>query len=317
MNSFRHIFALITLLACLMSLSPVSCCAQEAAPAAYTYDWFLQPDDSVPTKACVYIHPNESPVRLTNDPAFEAEYVWKPHFILEEVTGIPFTIEKITEVLFGTDHALLNSDDFRGEEILMLLPTQTVEAGNSLGFSVNVIPGSGETAFALAIEGTDARGNALTFTCLVPFSYEVNETLTRAHFDIEQVQEEGKPYISITTEENPIPQIYEPAFAGDYGWQYFYSIENVTDEPFTVSRIVEAFVIGENVVYMSEYGPKEFEQWGFPREFVPGAPFCGGSGANTQQGFEYLGLRVEGVDKDGNECVFAELIPFSQERPQP
>ena len=315
MKHFRHIFAIVSLIACLMPLSAVSCFAQAEAPAPYTYDWFLQPDDSAPTKACVFVYPNASPALLSNDPTFDAQYVWKLHFILEEVTGIPFTIEKITEVVFGAENAVLTENDYYGEEILMLLPLQTVEAGNNIGFDVGVIPGGGETAFAVAFEGTDARGNALTFTCFVPLSYQVNETLTRAHFDIEQEQADGKPYISITAEENPIPQIYEPAFAGNYGWQYFYSIENVTDEQFIASRIVEAFIVGESVVYMTEYDSQQLDEWGV-REFVTGEPFTGGSGANAQQGFEYLGLRVEGVDKDGNEYVFAELIPFSQERPQ-
>lgn len=301
----------------LLMIAAIAPCMAENDAAPYSYEWFMQPDDSVPTKSCVYIHTSSSvPAQLMFDPAYDAQYVWKLHFIMEEGTGIPFTIEKLTEVTFGQDHVVLAANEYIGEEVNMLLPQNTVKIDYQLGYNIDIIPGGGETALGVAIEGTDALGNALTFTCCVPLSYEVSPVLTRAHFAAGAAQEEGKPYISITTEENPIPQIYNPVFNGDYGWEYFYTIENVTDEPFTVSRIVEAYLIGEDVVFSAEYTQEQFEEWDFSPELVKGNAFTGGSGANTQQGFDELGLLAEGVDKDGNEIVFAALIPFSKERPQ-
>ena len=318
MNLFHHVFSshpvrMFVVICLLLSLT-VACTAQEAAP--YSYEWFMQPDDSAPTQACVRVFSHNSPALLTNDHAFDAEYVRKIQMIIQETAGIPFTIDKVTEVTFGVDNVVLAANDYIGDEVLMLMPSRTVTKDYSLGFLVHMILSSGETAFGVAVEGKDERGNALTFTGLVPLSYEVNEVLTRTHFTCGAAQEAGKPFIAITTAESPIPQVYNPVFAGDYGWDYFYSIENVTDEPFTVSRIVEAFLIGENVVHFTEYGTAQFDDWGVSREFVTGDPFCGGSGANVQQGFDELGLLVEGTDKDGNALTFAALIPFSKERPQ-
>jgi len=319
MHFFHHVpaarFTCAMAMICLLVLM-TSAALADSSPDRYSYDWFMQPDDSMPTKSCVYVSSREYPVLLMEDPSFESQYVWKVHFLIEEVTGIPFAIEKVTEVTFGAENAVLQANDYVGEEILMLLPCATAEAGNTLGFSVNIIPGGGETGFAIAVEGTDALGNALTFTSYVPLSYEVSDVITRAHFTCVEAQEEGKPYISIYTEQDPIPQIYNPAFAGDYGWEYFYTIVNDTDEPFTLTRILEAYIIGDAAVHVFEYGVEQFEEWGFPTAMTKDNPFCGGSGANAQQGFEYLGLRAEGVDKDGNEMVFTALIPFSQERPQ-
>ena len=161
MNLFLHSsaakrFALLILCMVLVAAAAVSFALEGENSEPYSYEWFMGPDDSVPTRSRVFVRTqSDMPALLMFDPSYEGQYLWKLQFIFEEVTGIPFTIKKLTEVTFGQDNVVIGMQEYIGEEILMLLPDTTLQYGRSMGFNVGVIPGGGESAFGVAIEGTD------------------------------------------------------------------------------------------------------------------------------------------------------------------
>lgn len=282
----------------------------------YSWEWFQQADANEPDKAFIQFAPLESPVLLMEDRSFEAQYVWKIRFTIQETNGIPFTVEKFTQVYFNQEKRIMDSYELIGDECIRYWANLTFEGNSTQGYNTNRMVG-GDIGYGAALEGKDANGNELTFKVYIPLSQEMKRPVTLEQFTKDHVQEDGKAYLNIYALESPVPQVYDTAFEGDWGWKYQYFVENVTDIPFTVELITEVYFRGETAAIVNTYDKDWLAQWDISNTFASGTPPYGsGGGANTMQCFTGLGIMVEGVDANGNELTFVHFIPFAQEKPQ-
>lgn len=139
----------------------------------FTYGWYQQEQVPVKGQAFVRIAPNADPVPLIRNAEYSDGLGWVCCFTMEETNGIPFTVEKVTCQMYASE-TRYDTWVYEGEEIRHSIgdPTLTsgriVEWGSGLGYQ----PMKG---IALAIQGTDANGNALTFYRFAELSPELPE----------------------------------------------------------------------------------------------------------------------------------------------
>lgn len=295
----------------LMNSIPVSV---QSNIAPYSWEWFQQADVNESDKAFIQLAPIESPVLLTEDSSFEAQFVWKIWFTIEEKNGIPFTVEKFTQVYFNQEKGIMDSYELIGDECRRFWDNLTFEGYSMQGYNTNRTVG-GSVGYGTALEGKDANGNELVFKVYIPLSQEVVQPVTLMQFMQEQMQEDGKAFLNIHALESPVPQVFDTAFEGDWGWKYQYFAENPTDIPFTAELITEVLFKGEAASIVNKYDSDRLAQWGISNVFTKEEPYGSGGGANTLQGFTGLGIMIEGVDANGNKLAFTHFIPFSQEKP--
>lgn len=137
----------------------------------FTYQWYRQAQTPADGQAFVSITVEEDPVPVIEDPEYPVGYGWIFCFNIEEVNGVPFTVEKITYQLFASE---TNSGTwtYENDDILntlgspILLKGKTAQWWGGLQYQ-------GMIGAALALEGTDANGNALTFYRYVELSQEL------------------------------------------------------------------------------------------------------------------------------------------------
>ena len=282
--------------------------------APYSWEWFQQADVNEQNKAFIQLAPIESPVLLTEDSSFDAQFVWKILFTIEEKNGIPFTVEKFTQVYFNQEKGIMDSYELIGDECRRYWDNLTFEGYSMQGYNTNRTV-SGNVGYGAALEGKDANGNELVFKVYIPLSQEVAQPVTLKQFMQEQTQEEGRAFLNIHALESPVPQVFDTAFEGDWGWKYQYFAENPTDIPFTAELITEVLFKGETASIVNKYDSDRLAQLGISNVLTKDEPYGSGGGANTLQGFTGLGIRIEGVDANGNELAFTHFIPFSQEKP--
>lgn len=294
----------------LLNSIPVS---GQSSIAPYSWEWFQQADVNESDKAFIQLAPIESPVLLTEDSSFEAQFVWKIWFTIEEKNGIPFTVEKFTQVYFNQEKGIMDSYEVIGDECRRFWDNLTFEGYSMQGYNTNRTV-SGNVGYGAALEGKDANGNELVFKVYIPLSQEVVQPVTLKQFMQEQMQEDGKAFLTIHALESPVPQVFDTAFEGDWGWKYQYFAENPTDIPFTAELITEVLFKGETASIVNKYDSDRLAQWGISNVFTKEEPYGSGGGANTLQGFTGLGIMIEGVDANGNELAFTHFIPFSQEK---
>ncbi len=128
----------------------------------YSWEWFLQADVNEPDKAFIQFVPMESPVLLVEDSSFKAQYVWKIWFTIQEMNGIPFTVEKFTQVYFNQEKGIKDRYELIGDECMRYWANLTFEGNSMQGYNTNRTVG-GDIGYGAALEGKDANGNELTF----------------------------------------------------------------------------------------------------------------------------------------------------------
>ncbi len=296
--------------------------APTAAPATpgetqpYSLAWFKEADENEAGKAFVRLAAMESPVLLTQDSSFAEQYVWKIWFEIEEMNGVDFKVEKFTEVFFNREEGAMDVYEKIGEECARYWPDSTIGGGAVLGYNISR-PVCGSIGYGAALEGTDANGHARTFRIYIPLSQDVAQPVTMNQFTAQTEPQAGGAHLTLHTEENPIPQVNQAFFDGDWGWMYEYVAENATDVPFTVERVTEALFRGEEAVFVSTFMPEQLAQWGVSNIVTREAPYVGSGAANAAQGLTGLGVKMEGTDAQGHALAFTAYFPFAQERPQP
>lgn len=139
----------------------------------FTYEWYQQEQTPVERQAFVSITIDEDPVPVIRDADFPEGLGWRFCFKMEEVNGVPFTVEKITYQMFASE-TRCDTWTYEGEDILMAFGNPNLSNGRVAewrgGLKYQPMKGA-----AIAIEGTDANGNALTFYRFAELSQEIPE----------------------------------------------------------------------------------------------------------------------------------------------
>lgn len=283
--------------------------------SSFTFAWFQQPDENIPGKAFIHMAPLTSPVPLMEDAQFSSQYIWQIQFTIEEQNGIPFKVERFTEVFFNQEQESMDTYVRVGEECERFWASLTFEANSMCSYNVTR-PVGGCIGYGAVLEGRDANGQALTFKVFIPLSQEIHRSARPEDFAETAEPEEGKAFLRISVPESPVPQVYDPVFEGDWGWNYGYVAENTTDVPFTVEHVREVLFRNDAEAFSNTYDQEQLSRWEISCSVTADAPFFGGSGTNCLQGFTGVGVAIEGVDANGNALTFTQYFPFAQEKPQ-
>lgn len=262
-------------------------------------------------KAYVKLTALQSPVKLTAIEDAPQPYAWNIVFTFEEVNGIPFTVTRMTEVFFDgsgniIDPWVMGSDEFAG-----FFQESTLVPGKTYGYNLNRLI-STDVAYGVAMEGVDEKGNELAFSLYIPLSQEVEKTLTPADF-AQVTQEEGKAFISMTAEADPVPLVEDSFFDGNQGWYYAVNMQNETDIPFTPDGLTLALFDGEKMSSVINMPGAQVQEWLGCESFVKGESSIMYRDAARKHDVTHVGLRLTGKDANGSELAFAVLIELAQE----
>lgn len=293
------------------SAEPMNDEQQSLLPADYPMEWYQKPAENVDGKAYVKLTALQSPVKLTAIEDAPQPYAWNIVFTFEEVNGIPFTVTRMTEVFFDgsgniIDPWVMGSDEFAG-----FFQESTLVPGKTYGYNLNRLI-STDVAYGVAMEGVDEKGNELAFSLYIPLSQEVEKTLTPADF-AQVTQEEGKAFISMTAEADPVPLVEDSFFDGNQGWYYAVNMQNETDIPFTPDGLTLALFDGEKMSSVINMPGAQVQEWLGCESFVKGESSIMYRDAARKHDVTHVGLRLTGKDANGSELAFAVLIELAQE----
>lgn len=277
-------------------------------PADYPFEWYQQPAENEAGKAYLKLLPDASPVKLMPSVIPDTEYMWNITFFIEETNGVPFTVTKFTETYFNAEHGVADAFTRTGAECTRFWQTALFEQGRNYGYNV-YRPMDGCVGYGAAIEGIDANGNELAFGLYIPLSQEMERIYTPDEFMRDNPREQGRAYIEITPDNDPLPLVESTGFAGVRGWEYLFTISNTGDAPFMLKRIVQVTFSGERVLDKRVFTA---EQIGCDTLLKGGEPIM----LNGEAGYQSLtgiGTVAEGTDADGGELAFVNYVEFARE----
>lgn len=289
--------------------------AQQPLPATdHPIEWYQQPAVNEAGKAYVKLTALQSPVKLTVVEDDPQSYKWNIVFTFEEINGIPFTVTRMTEIFFDNEGYVVESLVMGSEEFAGFFQEYTLVSGKNYGYNIGRFISS-DIAYAVVMEGVDANGNQLTFPLYIPLSQEVEKVLTPADF-APAAQEEGKAFISMTADADPVPMVDDPFFDGDLGWFFNVQMQNETDIPFTPDGLTLALFNGEKMSSVINMPGTQVQEWLGGEAFVKGENAVLYEDAARKHEITHIGLRLTGTDAGGNELAFAVLMELSQELAQ-
>ena len=280
-------------------------------PPDFPPEWYREPAENIEGQAYLHISPWQSPVLLTPVEDAPFPYVWNVVFSMEETNGVPFTITRMTEVFFDENGDIGDVYVMGQAEAADFFQDEALQPHKTYGYNIGR-PVCGDTGYGLALEGVDENGNERAFSLYVPFSQEIEKTLTPEDF-APAVQEEGKAFIAMTPESNPFPLVKDDFFDGGQGWYFNMEIQNETDIPFTPEQMTLA-LFSEGEMYSVINMPGSLvQEWLGAERFVKGESSLSYRDAACLQPVDQMGLRLTGTDAQGNELVFAVLVDLAQE----
>ena len=280
-------------------------------PPDFPPEWYREPAENIEGQAYLHISPWQSPVLLTPVEDAPFPYVWNVVFSMEETNGVPFTITRMTEVFFDENGDIGDVYVMGQAEAADFFQDEALQPHKTYGYNIGR-PVCGDTGYGLALEGVDENGNERAFSLYVPFSQEIEKTLTPEDF-APAVQEEGKAFIAMTPESNPFPLVKDDFFDGGQGWYFNMEIQNETDIPFTPEQMTLA-LFSEGEMYSAINMPGSLvQEWLGAERFVKGESSLSYRDAACLQPVDQMGLRLTGTDAQGNELVFAVLVDLAQE----
>ena len=280
-------------------------------PPDFPPEWYREPAENIEGQAYLHISPWQSPVLLTPVEDAPFPYVWNVVFSMEETNGVPFTITRMTEVFFDENGDIGDVYVMGQAEAADFFQDEALQPHKTYGYNIGR-PVCGDTGYGLALEGVDSNGNERAFSLYVPFSQEIEKTLTPEDF-VPAVQEEGKAFIAMTPESNPFPLVKDDFFDGGQGWYFNMEIQNETDIPFTPEQMTLA-LFSEGEMYSVINMPGSLvQEWLGAERFVKGESSLSYRDAACLQPVDQMGLRLTGTDAGGNELVFAVLVDLAQE----
>ena len=275
----------------------------------YSWDWFQQPDaQPVEGQAYIALTTAEKPLMLTESENEEKPYVWSILLFAQETNGVPFTLEKVTEVYFNNEKLPMQTTEMTANEIEWYWYSTRLEAGGMTSYATDR-PADGGIGYGVAVEGKDDNGNELTFKLYIPFSGEIKPELTPEDFIGEAEPQENRAFIRLTPEQNPAAITQDAFFQGGKGWFYNVSMQNESDVAFVPESVTEVyFYQGEQqrqvALPTSAFGFGEMRKGGEPMIY---------EGAAAYQALDSVGVMLKGTDANGNALSFTTLVRFSQE----
>lgn len=283
-------------------------------PAEYPMEWYQQPAENVQGKAYVRLTALQSPVKLTAVEDAPMPYEWNIVFTFEEVNGIPFTVTRMTEVFFDgegniIDPWVMGSDEFAG-----FFQESTLVPGKTYGYNLSRLI-SADVAYGVAMEGVDEQGNELAFSLYIPLSQEIEKTLLPEDFAPAR-PEEGKAFISMTPENDPVPLVEDAFFDGNQGWYFAVNMQNETDIPFIPDGLTLALFDGDTMRSVINMPASHVQDWLGCEAFVKGESSILYRDAACRQPITHVGLRLTGSDANGHPQTFAVLMELAQELAQ-
>lgn len=280
-------------------------------PADYPSEWYQKTADNVEGKAYVKLTALQSPVKLTAVEDAPLPYEWNIVFTFEEVNGIPFTVTRMTEVFFDSEGGIVDPWVMGSEEFAGFFQESTLVPGKNYSYNLSCLI-SPYVAYGVAIEGVDENGNELAFSLYIPLSQEIEKTLTPADF-MQAAQEEGKAFISMTAEADPVPLVEDSFFDGNRGWYYAVNMQNETDIPFTPDALTLALFDGEKMVSVIHMPASLLQEWLGCESFVQDESSILYRDAAYKQDITHVGLQLTGTDANTNALTFAVMIELAQE----
>lgn len=284
---------------------------QSLLPADYPMEWYQTPAEKVEGKAYVKLTALQSPVKLTAVEDAPLPYEWNIVYTFEEVNGIPFTVNRMTEVFFDAEGNIIDPWVMGSDEFAGFFQESTLVPGKTYGYNLGRLI-SGDVAYGVAMEGVDENGNQLAFSLYIPLSQEIEKTLIPADF-AQAAPEDGKAFLSMTPEADPVPLMEDSFFDGNQGWYYAVDIQNETDIPFTPDGLTQALFNGDTMVSVINMPVSLVQEWLGCDSFVKGESSILYRDAACKQNVTHVGLRLTGTDANGNELAFAVLMELAQE----
>ncbi len=281
------------------------------APADFPPEWYQQPADRMEGRAFLEMTTLQSPVKLTPLENAPEPFEWNIVLSFKEVNGIPFTVTRMTEVFFDaagniTDYWVTGNDEFEG-----YFEESTLVSGKPYGYNISRLL-SANTAYGMALEGVDEKGNELAFSLFIPLSQEVENVLTPNDF-VSAAKEEGKAYIAMIPEANPVPLVMDPFFEGNQGWHYFVSLKNETDIPFYPKELTRVLFNHDQMVNVITMPGALLKEWLENDAFIQNESELRYGDSAMKQPITHVGLKLNGKDANGNELTFCCLLELSQE----
>ena len=281
--------------------------APQSSP--YSWEWFQQPD-AQPQEGQAYVSLTtaEKPLMLTESGDDAKPYQWSILLFAQETNGVPFTMEKITEVFFNNEKLPMYTGEMTGDEIGWYWYTTRLEPGELVNYSTNRIADGG-IGYGVAIEGRDDNGNELTFKLYIPLSGEIKPKLTPEDFTQAVEPQESQAYIRIEPTCDPVTLTQDDFFQGGQGWYYSFSMQNESDVAFTPESVTEAFFNqGEQRMQIalptSIFGFGEMRKGDEPLIYEDAAAL---------QTIDSIGIMLKGTDANGNACTFTSIVHLAQE----
>lgn len=274
----------------------------------YSWEWFQQPD-AQPQEGQAYVELTtaEKPLMLIESGDDAKPYLWNILIFAQETNGVPFTMEKITEVFFNNEKLPMYTGEMTGDEIAWYWYTTRLEQGGFVNYSTNRLADGG-IGYGVAVEGKDDNGNELTFKLYIPLSGEIRPKLTPEDFTKEAEPQENQAYIRIEPTQDPVGLTQDAFFQGGQGWYYSFSMQNESDVAFTPESVmIVLFDQGEQrlqvVLPTSIFGFGEMNQGDEPLLYEDAAAL---------QTTDCIGIMLKGTDANGNACAFTSMVHLTQ-----
>lgn len=285
-------------------------CAQQED--VYDYEWYIQPAQREEGKAYLSFWCDNAPVKVTHAPDHQdMPYFWDIYYQYEESNGVAFKVERVTEVFFNEKNEVRDVYVSTGAGCSRFCRSITIQAGEMGGTNI-IRPVSSDTGFGVAVSGTDANGNELTFGFYVPLSQEIQKNYTLSDVTKTTAKEEGKAYMALVPTENPAPLLKnaEP-FDGGNGWFYGFEMSNQSNVAFFPDELIEVGFYNGHMSWKTTYSAAQLTEWGAPAVYEQNVAWTM-TGGMPEQDVSGIGYLLNGTDANGNELEFTTYIELER-----
>lgn len=305
---------------CLLALLlPLMACAQGVVRKPLPLSAYqAEIENNDPQKAYVQFVPGENPLYQIR---FEDSQVlgWNSSFYVKEVNGVPFTINLLQKTLYDEQGNVLDFEYYAQEQLLQFGLCVALENGDlfEFGYGFGDMPECKWLGFV--VEGVDANGNELAFHNLVELLDEQRPDVPLSTFLTPQEPEEGKPFIAVSVNPNPVYLTEAHLSAAQpYWWEYVVSYENTGSAPFIVTGVEDIFYNGDVLANNRPSSAEALMDWSGQKDRViePGERWEVECIAPLQD-ITLGGLRLTGTDESGNEMSFVGSFDLLHEMAQP
>ena len=285
-------------------------CAQTTQRGVYDYEWYQAPVPNEEEKAYLEFWTQNAPVKLRYYED-DADYKWNIEYGFQEINGIDFHLERITEVFFNADHEITDVYVSEGDVLAFYWENAMIPGGMGSGHNM-YRPVSGDCGYGVSFLGTDAKGNELAFGFYVPLSQEIEKIYEIEELRAAAQKQESQAFLPLTPISNPAPLLIEDAnFGGENGWFYGFSVENKSDVAFTALELIEQFFDQDACINKLVYSADQMTEWGAPAVYQTGDTWQL-MGGMREQDVDAVGYVLRGTDANGNELEFMTCIELER-----